>query len=200
MSCTRKISGNSHDRRESAPTSVEGKTMFSIFRQKELSFTKHDLPGLHKNMIRLSFSFLCLWVLWFNFSLFKKSQFFNRELTKCPVIFFSLLDLFLVLYCSFLSEVGGGGNKSSPTQCKRGKDHTKFLANPRDHEKNREPNGGVRYILSWFNQNPPHPPHPFPSPHRTPPKAINNDPYLISFFFFTVCSFLLSPPLCGFWS
>ena len=47
-------------RRESAPTSVERKAMFSIFRQMEGSFAKHYLPGLQKNIIRLSFSLPCL--------------------------------------------------------------------------------------------------------------------------------------------
>ena len=168
MSCTRKISGNSHDRRESAPTSVEGKTMFSIFRQKELSFTKHDLPGLHKNMIRLSFSFLCLWVLWFNFSLFKKSQFFNRELTKCPVIFFSLLDLFLVLYCSFLSEVGGGGINRRQHSVNGGRTIQNFLpilGITRKIESLMEESGTSYHDSTKILRT-----HPTPSLHRTAPR------------------------------
>ena len=41
---------------------------------------------------------------------------------------FLLLDIFFVLYCSFLSEGGRGINQSSPTEYKRGKDHAKFTA------------------------------------------------------------------------
>ena len=170
MSCTRKISGNSHDRRESAPTSVEGKTMFSIFRQKELSFTKHDLPGLHKNMIRLSFSFLCLWVLWFNFSLFKKSQFFNRELTKCPVIFFRFL-----IYFSFFTAVswvrwggGGGGINRRQHSVNGGRTIQNFLpilGITRKIESLREESGTSYHDSTKILRA-----HPTPSPHRTAPR------------------------------
>ena len=151
--------------------SVERKAMFSIFRQMERSFSKHYLPGLHKNIIRLSFSLPCLWILWFNFSLFKKSQFFNRELTKCPVTFFH----FLISFCFFtaVSWVRGEGrgiNQSSPTEYKRGKDHREFIANwllmSRDHRK--------KYRALWKNHvhliviqpKSSEPPYPFPP---TPP-------------------------------
>ena len=39
---------------------LKEKPCFQIFRQMEGSFAKHYSLGLHKNIIRLSFSFPCL--------------------------------------------------------------------------------------------------------------------------------------------
>ena len=101
---------------------------------KGRSVDNHYLPGLHKNIILSSFSFPCLWIFWFNCNLIKKSQFFNWELTKCPVTFFSC---FFISFSFFIAV--------SPTEYKLG---IKFIANStlmsREHRK--------KYRALWGNQ------------------------------------------------